>query len=71
MSQKHPPDPKTPEDMLNYLQAHGTPLNKFKKGIRGTNPRDTTGATMRPMSMILADEQAMKNVVAHISTLAK
>jgi len=46
-------------------------LNKFKKGIRGANPKDTTGATMRPMSMILADEQAMKNVVAHISTLAK
>jgi hypothetical protein len=30
-----------------------------------------TGATMRPMSMTLADEQAMKNVVAHINTLAK
>jgi cytochrome c553 len=46
-------------------------LKKFKSGIRGTNPRDVTGAQMRPMSMTLADEQAMKNVVAHISTLAK
>jgi cytochrome c553 len=46
-------------------------LKKFKSGIRGTNPRDITGAQMRPMSMILADEQAMKNVVAHISTLSK
>lgn len=43
-------------------------LNKFKKGIRGVNPKDTAGATMRPMSMTLADDQAIKNVVAHITT---
>ena len=46
-------------------------LKKFKAGIRGTNPKDITGGQMRPMSMTLADEQAMKNVLAHISTLAK
>ena len=46
-------------------------LQKFKKGIRGTNPKDVTGAQMRPMSMTLADDQAIKNVVAHIGTLAK
>lgn len=46
-------------------------LKKFKAGIRGTNPKDTTGGQMRPMSLTLADEQAMKNVVAHIGTLAK
>jgi cytochrome c553 len=46
-------------------------LKKFKAGHRGVDPRDVTGATMRPMSMTLADEQAMKNVVAHINTLAK
>lgn len=46
-------------------------LKKFKAGIRGTNPKDVTGGQMRPMSMTLADEQAMKNVVAHIATLAK
>jgi cytochrome c553 len=46
-------------------------LHKFKKGIRGTNPKDVTGAQMRPMSMTLADDQAIKNVVAHIGTLAK
>ncbi len=51
-----------------YLLAQ---LKKFKAGIRGTNPADTSGATMRPMAMTLADEQAMLNVVAHISTLAK
>lgn len=46
-------------------------LKKFKAGIRGTNLKDITGGQMRPMSMTLADEQAIKNVVAHISTLAK
>ena len=46
-------------------------LKKFKSGIRGAHPKDITGAQMRPMSMTLVDEQAMKNVVAHISTLAK
>ena len=46
-------------------------LKKFKHGLRGVDPRDVTGGQMRPMSMTLADEQAMKNVVAHINTLAK
>lgn len=46
-------------------------LKKYKAGIRGTNPLDVTGGQMRPMSMTLADEQAMKNVVAHIATLGK
>lgn len=46
-------------------------LKKFKGGIRGANPLDVTGGQMRPMSMVLADEQAMKNVVAHISTFSR
>lgn len=46
-------------------------LKKFKAGMRGANPKDVTGSQMRPMSLTLADEQAMKNVVAHIATLAK
>jgi cytochrome c oxidase subunit 2 len=46
-------------------------LKKFKAGIRGANPLDVTGGQMRPMSMTLADEQAMKNVVAHISTFSR
>lgn len=46
-------------------------IKKFKSGIRGTHPKDVTGAQMRPMAMTLADEQAIKNVVAHIGTLAK
>ena len=46
-------------------------LGKFKSGIRGTNPADAEGAQMRPMAMTLADDQAVKNVVAYIQTLKK
>lgn len=48
-----------------------TQLKKFKAGVRGANALDASGGTMRPMAMLLADEQAMKNVVAHISTMAR
>jgi cytochrome c553 len=44
-------------------------LKKFKAGIRGANPADTAGNTMRAMSSIMLDEQMMKNVVAHIATM--
>jgi cytochrome c oxidase subunit 2 len=44
-------------------------LQLFKAGIRGTNPQDETGATMRPMALGLADEQAMRDVAAYIRTL--
>lgn len=47
-----------------------TQLTKFRAGIRGADPRDATGATMRPMAMSLADEQAMRDVVAYIATLS-
>jgi cytochrome c553 len=50
-----------------YLLAQ---LKKFKGGVRGTNPLDTNGALMVGMSQLLADEQAMKDVIAHIMTLA-
>jgi len=43
-------------------------LHQFKKGWRGTDPRDITGGTMRPMTFSL-DENAMANVVAYIQTL--
>ncbi len=44
-------------------------LKHFKGGIRGSDPRDVTGMRMRPMSMTLVDEQAMKDVIAYILTL--
>ena len=49
-----------------YLLAQ---LKKFHDGVRGGNPLDLEGATMRPMAAMLKDEQAMKDVVAHITTL--
>lgn len=45
-----------------------TQLKKFKEGIRGAHPKDVEGMQMRPMSMTLADEQAMKDVIAFIKT---
>ncbi len=46
-------------------------LKKFKGGLRGANPNDTTGTQMRGMAATLADEQAMKNVAAHISSFQR
>jgi cytochrome c553 len=43
-------------------------LHKFKSGVRGTNPKDVEGAQMRPNAVAL-DDQAIKDVVAHIMTL--
>jgi cytochrome c553 len=47
-----------------------TQLKNYKQGIRGSDPRDVTGTAMRGMSMLLADEQAIKDVLAYISTMA-
>lgn len=44
-------------------------LQNFKAGIRGADPKDTYGAQMRPMSMTLANDQAIKDVVAYIKSL--
>ena len=44
-------------------------LKYFKRGIRGSNPKDTYGMQMRPMSMTLPDDKAIENVAAYISTL--
>ena len=46
-----------------------TSLQKFKAGVRGGSPADTTGAQMRPMAMTLPDERAMRDVIAHIMSL--
>lgn len=44
-------------------------LEKFKSGLRGGVPGDQTGALMRPMAALLADDQAMKDVIAYIMSL--
>jgi cytochrome c553 len=45
-------------------------IQRFKSGVRGSNPGDANGAVMRGMANILQDEQAMKDVIAHMTSLA-
>ena len=45
-------------------------VENFRAGIRGARPGDQGGALMRPMVLQLADEQAIKDVVSYITTLA-
>lgn len=51
-----------------YLAAQ---IVKFRQGLRGTHPADTTGAQMRPMAMTLPGDQAIEDVVAYIRTLGR
>jgi cytochrome c553 len=46
-----------------------TQIKNYQAGIRGSDPRDVGGAAMRPMSLVLTDEQAIKDVLAHVATL--
>jgi cytochrome c oxidase subunit 2 len=43
-------------------------IQHFQTGIRGSHPGDRTGMLMRGMSMTLSDEQALRDVIAYIST---
>jgi len=45
-------------------------LQRFKAGVRGYSPTDANGSVMRGMAGILQDEQAMKDVIAHVTGLA-
>ncbi len=44
-------------------------LQKFKAGVRGRQPGDVYGAQMAPMAAVLADEDAMRDVIAYINSL--
>jgi cytochrome c553 len=46
-----------------------TQIKNYQAGIRGSDPRDVGGAAMRPMALILSDEQAIKDLLAHVATL--
>jgi cytochrome c oxidase subunit 2 len=46
-------------------------MEKFRTGVRGANPGNPLAGMMIPMAMTLPDEQALKDVVAHIMTLSK
>ena len=43
-------------------------LENFRKGLRGAHEDDTYGRQMAPMANMLADDAAIKNVIAHIQT---
>lgn len=49
-----------------YLLAQ---LGKFRSGVRGGNPKDTSAALMRPMALALPDEKTMLDVVTHVAGL--
>lgn len=44
-------------------------IQYYKKGIRGTHKDDSHGAVMRGMVATLPHDQAIRDVVAYISTL--
>lgn len=44
-------------------------LKYYKQGARGTHEKDMFGKIMAPMAAALADDTAIKNVVAYIKTL--
>ncbi|MDT8429256.1 MAG: c-type cytochrome [Pseudomonadales bacterium] len=48
-----------------------TQLKNFKAGYRGAEAGDRFGAQMRGMAQMLADEQAMIDVISYINTLGK
>lgn len=45
-----------------------TQLKNFKQGIRGAHPKDMYGPQMASMAAILADDQAINDLVAYINT---
>lgn len=49
-----------------YLQRQ---LQNFRSGIRGTHPQDFNGAQMASMAKVLADEQAINDLLDYVHTL--
>ncbi len=49
-----------------YLERQ---LNNFKGGIRGANPKDPYGMQMRPMALTLANDQAVSDMAAYVSSI--
>ena len=46
-------------------------LKKFKAGMRGTHDKDIWGKTMVPILATLPDEDAMRDVIAYMRSLAE
>ncbi len=49
-----------------YLERQ---LKNFKGGIRGAHPKDPYGMQMRPMALILANDQAVSDMAAFLSSM--
>ena len=49
-----------------YLERQ---LNNFKGGIRGADPKDPYGMQMRPMALTLANDQAVSDMAAFLSSM--
>lgn len=44
-------------------------IEKFRSGQRGAHPQDTYGQQMAPMASMLADQKALRDVVAYIYSI--
>jgi len=51
-----------------YLERQ---LKNFKKGIRGSNAKDPYGMQMRPMALTLANDQAILDMAAYVSSMSE
>ncbi|MBC8259283.1 MAG: c-type cytochrome [SAR324 cluster bacterium] len=60
--------PKIAGQEIWYLERQ---LKNFKAGIRGADPKDTYGMQMRPMALTLANDQAIADMAAYLSSLPK
>ena len=49
-----------------YLERQ---LKNFKAGIRGANSKDPYGMQMRPMALTLANDQAVSDMAAYVSSM--
>ena len=49
-----------------YLERQ---LKNYKGGIRGADPKDTYGMQMRPMALTLANDQAVSDMAAYVSSM--
>ena len=56
---------------LRYLQDWymGAQIQKFKEGVRGSDPRDTNGMQMKGMAMTIPNAETVKNIAAYLETL--
>ena len=56
--------PRLSNQSVSYLERQ---LHYYRQGIRGAHPDDALGQRMAAMAASLADDQAVKDVVAHIT----